>query len=80
MGDFPPPEDLCPEFLIFSAAYCSAFFWPAAGLLLLVKLPVIGLAIILAYYLSGEFNAREIALAVSLLPSRRPGNENGGGT
>jgi len=79
-GISPPLKTFVRSFLIFSAAYCSAFFWPAAGLLLLVKLPVIGLAIILAYYLSGEFNAREIALAVSLLPSRRPGNENGGGT
>ena len=75
----PPLKTVVRSFLFFSAAYVTALFWPAAGLLLLVKLSVIGVAIILAYYLSGEFNAGEIALAVSLLPGRDLDEKNAAG-
>lgn len=69
-GILPPLKSVVRSFLIFSAAYVSAFSWPATGLLLIVKLSVIGFATLLAFYLSGEFNAGEIGLVVSLLPRR----------
>jgi len=74
-----PLQTLVRSLLIFAAAYGAVFFWPAAGFLLLVKLPVIGLAVIVAFYLSGEFNAREIDLVLSLLPARAPDGKSGEG-
>jgi O-antigen/teichoic acid export membrane protein len=48
-------------------AYALAVFWSAPGVLLLIKLPAIGLIIILAFLLFGEFSAKEIGFARSVL-------------
>jgi O-antigen/teichoic acid export membrane protein len=59
----PPAATLFRSVLVCGFAYVLAALWPAPGLLLLLKLLVIGLVIPLAYLLLGEFSACEIALA-----------------
>ena len=54
--------------LVCGLAYTIATIWPVAGLLLFLKLSVIGIVIFVAFYLLGEFNSREIALVRSVLP------------
>jgi len=63
----PPAATLGRSTLICVIAYAVAAIWPAPGFLLLLKLPTIGLVILLGYLWLGEFNAGEIALARSLL-------------
>jgi len=63
----PPAITLLRSALVCTLAYALASFWPAPGLMLLLKLPVICLAILLAFLLLGEFSAGEIALARSML-------------
>ena len=64
---FPPWETLMRSLLISGGAYVLAVLWPAPGMLLVFKLPVIGLLISLSFLLLGEFSAAEIALARSLV-------------
>jgi hypothetical protein len=54
--------------LVCGVAYTIATIWPVAGLLIFLKLSVIGIVIFVAFYLLGEFNSREIALVRSVLP------------
>jgi O-antigen/teichoic acid export membrane protein len=63
----PPWETLMRSLLISGGAYVLAVLWPAPGMLLVFKLPVIGLLISLSFLLLGEFSAAEIALARSLV-------------
>jgi hypothetical protein len=44
--------------------------WPAPGALLFVKLPAIGLLVLIGFLVLGEFSGSEIALARSLLSRR----------
>ena len=67
---FPPAGTLARSVLLCVLAYCLAALWPAPGLLLLVKLPAIGVVIVLAFKVLREFNAQEIALARSVLSWR----------
>jgi len=52
-------------------AYVVSAYWPAPGSWLALKLPVVALAIVLAFLLLGEFTASEIALVRSMLCWRR---------
>lgn len=54
--------------LVCGLAYTVATIWPLAGLLLFLKLSVIGIAIFVLFYLLGEFSSSEIALVRSVLP------------
>lgn len=63
----PPGGTLIRSILISGGAYVLAACWPAPGVFLAFKLPVIGLLIGLSFLLSGEFSAGEIALARSLV-------------
>ncbi|MBW1893998.1 MAG: oligosaccharide flippase family protein [Deltaproteobacteria bacterium] len=47
------------NFLVCLFAYTIAFQWPAQGVMLIVKLPVIGLINVLALLLLGEFTRKE---------------------
>jgi O-antigen/teichoic acid export membrane protein len=52
---------------LFSAVvYAAALAWPATGIMLLIKLTLIGGIVPVAYYVSGEIGRDEIALARSL--------------
>jgi hypothetical protein len=55
-----------------------AILWPTPGMLVILKLPVMGLLIGLSFLLLGEFSASEIALGRSLVrwratPEHPPG-------
>ncbi len=67
---FPPVGTLWRSILVCGLAYALAALWPAPGVLLLLKLPVIGLMIGLSFKLLGEFSDGEIAWARSMLPWR----------
>ncbi len=66
-GILPPTATLLRSALVCGFSYALATLWPAPGLLLLLKLPTIGLVILLSFLLLGEFSKGEIALARSLL-------------
>ncbi len=66
----PPLPTLCRSALLCVLAYALASLWSSPGLLLLLKLPLIGIIIIFSFLLLGEFSASEIALARSMLPWR----------
>jgi O-antigen/teichoic acid export membrane protein len=76
---FPPPATVVRSLLISLPAYGAALLWPAAGVLLLPKLLVIGGMALLCFYLAGELNAGEVALAVSIFPGCGRDEENGAG-
>ena len=57
--------------LVSTLAFALAAFWPAPGLLLLLKLPAVGSIVVLAFVLLGEFRGRELSLIRSLL-NRQP--------
>jgi len=52
--------------LLCGCAYAPAVLWPAAGLLLFLKLPAIGLYIVIAFSALGELNTGEVALVRAL--------------
>lgn len=75
---FPPLGTVGRSVMVCGVALALAAFWPAPGALLLVKLPVIAVFIGLAFLVLGEFSAREIALARSIVdwratPENAPG-------
>jgi hypothetical protein len=59
-------------------AYTLAILWPTPGLLLLLKLPVIGLIVGLLFLLLGEFSAGEIAVVRSMFRWRTTSKQNPG--
>jgi O-antigen/teichoic acid export membrane protein len=67
---FPSAGTLCRSVLLCGLAYALAALWPAPGFLLLLKLPAVGLLIVFAFVLLGEFSASEIALARAMLSWR----------
>lgn len=67
---FPPLGTVGRSVMVCGAALGLAAFWSAPGALLLVKLPVIAVFIGLAFLVLGEFSAREIALARSIVDWR----------
>lgn len=72
----PPAATLLRSVLVCGLAYVVAALWPAPGVLLLLKLPVIGLVIGLSFLLLGEFSPREIAMARAILPWRTAPEQN----
>jgi O-antigen/teichoic acid export membrane protein len=66
----PPAATLVRSVLLCAAVYLLAALWPAAGLLLLVKLPVLALVVLLGFLLLGEFNPSEIGLVRSMVRQR----------
>jgi O-antigen/teichoic acid export membrane protein len=62
----PPLMSVGRSILVLGVAYIFATLWAAPGLLLLVKLPVITIAICVSFLLLREFSAGEIELARSL--------------
>jgi O-antigen/teichoic acid export membrane protein len=76
-GIAPPVRTLGRSVLVSVLAFALAVLWPTAGLLVLVKLAVIGIVIVLTYLVLREFSAGEIALARSFVgwgtaPAQRP--------
>jgi O-antigen/teichoic acid export membrane protein/ubiquinone/menaquinone biosynthesis C-methylase UbiE len=53
-------------------AYVLAAWWPAGGLLLVVKLAAVSMLVLVGFLVLGEFSRREIALAGSLVPGFKP--------
>ena len=68
----PPIATLLRSGLVAVVAYAVARLWPTPGLLFLVKIPAIGILIVLAFLLLGELNAREMGVARALLGWRAP--------
>lgn len=63
----PPAATVVRSMLLAGCAYIAAAAWPAPGLLLFVKLPVLGLGVILWLFLLGEFSSADLALAREML-------------
>jgi O-antigen/teichoic acid export membrane protein len=66
----PPMATLWRSVVISVLAYMVAVSWPTTGLLLVIKLAVIGVGIILAYLVLREFSPDEITQARSFLSGR----------
>lgn len=62
----PPAATVWRSTLLCGVAYALAVLWPTPGLLVLLKLPVVGLIIGLLFLVMGEFSAGEIALVRSI--------------
>jgi O-antigen/teichoic acid export membrane protein len=62
-GVFPPLGTVCRSGLLAAAAYASAALWPTWGLLLLLKLLLIGLGIVVAFWVLGEWKIGERPLS-----------------
>ncbi len=54
--------------------YAAALAWPATGIMLLIKLIVIGGLVPVAYFASGEFEPGEIGLLRSVMRPEIPGS------
>jgi len=74
----PPTATLCRSTLLCGLASALAILWPTPGLLLLLKLPVIGLVVGLLFLLLGEFSAGEIAMVRSMFPRRTTSKQDPG--
>jgi len=74
----PPAATLLRSTLLCGLAYTLAILWPTPSLLLLLKLPVIGLLIGLLFLLLGEFSAGEIAMVRSTFPWRTTSKQDPG--
>lgn len=72
LGVLPPAATLWRSTLVCVVAYALANLWHAPGFLLLFKLAVIGLGILLAFLVLGEFSASELAVTRALLGWRTP--------
>jgi O-antigen/teichoic acid export membrane protein len=66
----PPLATFWRSVLLCGCAYALAALWPTPGFLLFVKLAILGLAIVSAFFLLGEFAGDEIALVRSILRPR----------
>ena len=67
----PPAATLIRSVLICGLAYALATLWYTPGFWLMLKLPVVGLVIALAFLSLGEFRSGEIALIRSMLRWRK---------
>jgi O-antigen/teichoic acid export membrane protein len=63
----PPAVTLFRSIIISALAYALAVLWQSPGVLLLLKLPAVGLIIVLAFLFLGEFSATEIAFVRSMV-------------
>jgi O-antigen/teichoic acid export membrane protein len=75
LGFLPPFGTLVRSILLSGFAYFVAASWPVTGALLLVKLPAIGLGVVLLFFFLGEFTARDLELVRELLRRPRAGEE-----
>jgi O-antigen/teichoic acid export membrane protein len=73
----PPVWSVIRSVAVSGAAFALASWWSTPGAWVVVKLAVLGIGVVAAYLGLGEFNARERALAWSLMPGRKAaaGNE-----
>jgi O-antigen/teichoic acid export membrane protein len=62
-----PAVTLLRSVVICGLAYILAALWQSPGVLLLLKLPAIGLIIVLAFLFMGEFGATEVAFVRSMV-------------
>ena len=67
----PPVATIGRSTLVCGLAYVLANFWSTPGFWVFLKLPVIGLAIVLAFLLLREFSSGEIALIRSIFRWRK---------
>lgn len=58
-------------FVIGMGAWIAASFWPASGSYLILKLTLLGILIIVSYFLLGEFTRKEIEIARAFILNRR---------
>ncbi len=74
-----PVMTLLRSLLISALSYTIALLWPSPGVLLLIKLPVIGTVIVLSFLMSGEFSRREIDFGYAMIwrnkNAESPGSE-----
>lgn len=63
----PPAVTLLRSIIISGLAYAIAALWQSPGVLLLLKLPAIGLIIVLAFLFLGEFSVKEVAFVRSMV-------------
>ena len=66
-GTAPPRATTARAALVALGAYAAAALWVTPGWLLVLKLPVLGLAVILALAMLGEFTGMELAMARSVI-------------
>ena len=69
-GVLPPAATALRSVVLSVPAYGAAVAWSTPGPLLFVKLPALGLTVLLGFLILGEFTSAEIALARSLLSWR----------
>jgi O-antigen/teichoic acid export membrane protein len=74
-GVFPPLPTLLRSMFLSVLAYTLTMLWPAPGFLLPLKLTLLGLVVVLGFYLLREWSADEIGLVRSWL-SRRAASES----
>jgi O-antigen/teichoic acid export membrane protein len=73
-GLLPRPATAVRSVVLCVPAYGVAALWPAPGPWLFLKLPTLGIMVLLGFVFLGEFSSEEMALARSLLSGRaRPG-------
>jgi O-antigen/teichoic acid export membrane protein len=63
----PSPASMARTALFSAIIYAVALAWPATGIMLLIKLAVIGGIVPVVYYVSGEIGRDEIAMLRSLV-------------
>ncbi len=68
-----PVITLLRSIIISAFAYTIALIWPSPGVLLLIKLPVIGIIIVLSFLVSGEFSRKEIDLGYAMIRRKKKG-------
>ena len=64
-------SDGCAKHPDLRAVFALAILWPVPGLFLIIKLPVISIAIAVALMFIGEFSDEEIAFARSIIRSQK---------
>jgi hypothetical protein len=72
-----PLISLVRSLAICGGAYCLSNYWPSPGLMLFVKLPLVCLVILLAFWLTGEIRSAELAFFRSLLPTNKSHTQPG---
>jgi hypothetical protein len=76
-GLLPPAATLLRSVSLSVPAYAAAVAWPTPGPALFVKLPALGLMVLLGFLILGEFSSAEIALARALLSWRALSEQKG---
>jgi hypothetical protein len=63
----PPAVTFLRSVVLCGLAYTLAALWPSPGVLLIMKLPAVGLIIVLGFLFMGEFDAKEVAFVRSMV-------------